>query len=98
MHNELIEYAENDTELEGYLCFDPTGTGQRPGVLVAHAWGGRDAFAEEKAEELARLGYVGFALDVYGKGVLGSGPEENAKLMQPLIDDRALLRRRLAPP
>jgi dienelactone hydrolase len=41
------------------------------------------------------LGYVGFAVDMYGKGILGSGPEENARLMQPLMEDRAMLQKRM---
>ena len=48
-----------------------------------HAWAGRAPFEEDVARKLAGLGFVGFAMDVYGKGVLGSGPEENAALMQP---------------
>jgi len=64
-------------------------------VLVAHAWGGRSAFEEGKARGLAEQGYVGFALDVYGKGVRGSNSDENAALMQPFMEDRTLLLARL---
>ena len=49
----------------------------------------------DKAQAIAKQGYAGFALDMYGKGILGSGPDENAKLMQPLLDDRATLQRRM---
>ena len=66
-----------------------------PAVIVSHAWGGQDDFARGKAESLAELGYVGFALDMYGKGRRGSNPDENAKLMQPFMDDRAMLARRI---
>jgi dienelactone hydrolase len=67
----------------------------RPAVLISHAWGGRDHFVAEKARMLAALGYVGFALDVYGKGISGSSKEENAKLMQPFMEDRAKLQQRM---
>jgi dienelactone hydrolase len=63
--------------------------------MVCHAWGGRSEFENDKAIELAKLGYAGFALDLYGKGVLGSGPEENSVLMQPFLDDRPMLQQRL---
>lgn len=79
--------------LEGYLAFEDKAA--RPTVLIAHAWEGRDAFVCEKARDLAALGYTAFALDMYGKGVLGNGPEENTRLMQPFLDDRAMLQRRL---
>lgn len=90
-----IDYRDGDTTLEAHVAWDDTLTGSRPGVLVSHAWGGRSEFEDRKAERLAELGYVGFALDLYGKGIRGSNPEENAKLMQPFLDDRALLQRRM---
>ena len=91
----LIEYKDGDVLLEGYLAWDDTNSDQRPGVLIAHAWSGRSEFEEGKAESLAELDYVGFALDLYGKSVRGSNAEENSALMQPLLDDRATLQRRM---
>lgn len=71
------------------------GHDPKPAVLISHAWGGRSEFEQGKAEILAELGYVGFALDLYGKGVLGTSREENSALMQPLLDDRGVLQRRM---
>lgn len=90
-----IEYNDGDTILEAYMAWDDSCHDARPGVLIAHAWGGRSEFEESKAEHLAELGYVGLALDLYGKGVRGSSKEENATLMQPLLDDREMLQRRM---
>ncbi len=95
MHTKTIEYAAGDTELEGYLAYDPALKGRRPGVVVAHAWRGRDDFAAEKAVSLARLGYVGFAADVYGRGVFADTDEKALALMQPLVNDRKVLRARI---
>ncbi len=95
MHTQNIEYREGDTLLEGYLAYDEDKAGQLPAVIIGHAWAGRDEFCCKKAEAIAKLGYVGFALDVYGKGVTGNNPEENTELMLPLLQDRALLLRRL---
>jgi dienelactone hydrolase len=94
MHQAFIEYTHAGTTLEGFHAA-PDPTTRRPGILIAHAWGGRDEFVIEKARELAALGYAAFALDNYGKGVLGTGPEQNQKLMMPFLQDRALLRDRL---
>ncbi len=96
MQTETLVYSEGDQDLEGTLVFDDSSAVKRPGVLVAHAWGGANEFTSAKAEALAKLGYVGFALDVYGVGRRGSSPEENMALMQPFLDDRRLLRRRMA--
>ena len=95
MAERTIEYAHNGTLLEGFMAWDEGSDGARPGVLVSHAWGGRGDLECDKARQLAGLGYCGFALDLYGKGVRGSGPEENGKLMQPLLQDRAMLQERM---
>jgi len=95
MPSRYLEYRDGDTVLEAYVALPTTELSPRPAVLVSHAWAGRSAFECEKADKLAALGYVGIAIDNYGKGVLGSSSEENAALMQPLLQDRALLRRRL---
>jgi len=95
MHTDLIEYQHGDTVLEGYLASHSSADAGRPSILICHAWGGRNDFVEERARDLAKLGFTAFALDVYGKGVQGSNPDENVKLMQPFVDDRALLRDRL---
>jgi len=95
LETQAIDYTDGDLALRGLLAWD-TALGPRPGVLVAHAWGGRTQFEDEKAVWLAARGYVGLAIDVYGAGVIGSGPEENAGLMQPFLEDRQMLLRRLA--
>ncbi|MBP8924669.1 MAG: dienelactone hydrolase family protein [Pseudomonadales bacterium] len=95
MQQRYIDYEHAGQTLQGFLA-RPDGTDTVPGILIAHAWGGRDEFVLDKARTLAGLGYAAFALDVYGKGILGSGPEQNSQLMTPLLADRALLRDRLA--
>jgi dienelactone hydrolase len=86
---------DGDTVLEGLLAWDDALQGARPGVMVCHAWAGRSDLENDKAIELARLGYTGFAMDLYGKGILGGSTEENANLMQPFLDDRQMLQARL---
>lgn len=95
LQHRQIEYGDEDTTLEGRLAWDDRRSGPRPGVLVAHAWGGRSDYEDGKADRLAELGYAAFALDLYGKGVRGAGPEENAALMQPFLEDREALQRRM---
>lgn len=93
---ELVEYTDNGVTLEGYLAWDDAGAVSMPGVMISHAWAGRSEFECGKARLVAELGYAGFAHDLYGKGVLGGGTAENAKLMQPFLDDRGMLQTRLA--
>lgn len=97
LKTEYIEYQDGDVTLEAYVAYDEDATEKRPCVLVAHDWTGRRAYACAGAERMAELGYVGFALDVYGKGVFGKegDAEGNSALMMPFVEDRQLLRRRM---
>ena len=90
-----LEYTDGDTALRGQLAWDTAATAPSPGVLVAHTWAGCGAFEQGKAADLAGLGYVALAIDMYGGGLVGSGPEENARLMAPLLENRALLQHRM---
>ena len=95
MQQQFIEYSHAGTVLEGFLANPARAGERRPAVLVSHAWAGRDDFAIARAKALAELGYAAFALDNYGKGVLGANNEENSNLIGPFMADRALLRDRL---
>ena len=90
----FVDYTDGAQSLRGYLA-SPGTSGRRPAVLVSHAWGGRSPFENAKADWVAELGYVGFALDCYGAGVLGTSPEQNTALMQPFLEDRPRLLVRL---
>ena len=96
LQHRFVEYSDGDTLLEGYLAYDDAISGPRPCVIIAHTWAGRSDFECQQADKLAALGYVGFALDMYGKGVLGSGPDENTALMTPFMEDRPVLQQRMA--
>ncbi|MDC0936969.1 dienelactone hydrolase family protein [Pirellulales bacterium] len=65
---EAVEYQDGETALHGRLAWDDSIDGPRPGVLVVHEWWGLNDYARQRAEELAKLGYVAFALDMYGAG------------------------------
>lgn len=92
---QAVDYDDNGTVLQGYVAYDDAATGPRPVVMVGHQWAGHDDFAREQAEALAHLGYVGFAWDIYGKGVQGTSVEENSALMTPFMEDRSKLAGRL---
>ena len=95
LHSESIEYKQGDTTCEGYLAYDEAVKGTRPGVLVVHDWLGCDSYAKMRADMLAKLGYVAFAADIYGKGIRPSGPQEAMAQVTKYKGDRALLRARV---
>lgn len=61
-----VEYHAGETRLVGHLAVPSSGGGRRPAVLVIHEWWGRGAHADHSADQLARLGYVALAVDMYG--------------------------------
>lgn len=67
--SEFVEYKQGETVLEGYLVYDDALKGQRPGVLVIHQWLGLTDNEKMRANMLAEMGYVAFAVDIYGKGI-----------------------------
>lgn len=89
----LIPYSDEHVQLEGFSA-SSSGKRKSPLVILCHAWRGRDEFIEEKTKQIASLGFVGFALDMYGKGILGNSKEENSALKKPFIEDRIFLKKR----
>jgi dienelactone hydrolase len=71
-----IEYRQGETVLLGFLAWDDAAKGPRPGVLVVHEWWGMNQHARNQATRLAEAGYVGLAIDMYGKGKLATHPQD----------------------
>ena len=65
---EVVKYTQGDTPLQGFLAYDDAGGGKRPAVLIVPEWWGLNDYAKSRAEQLARMGYVAFAADMYGNG------------------------------
>jgi dienelactone hydrolase len=72
----VVPYTYEETAFEGFLAWDDSVKGKRPGILVVHEWWGLNDYARSRAEQLAGLGYVAFAVDMYGKGKVTTHPEE----------------------
>lgn len=88
----VVSYSHEDTELEAFVAYPSEK--KCPLIILCHAWAGRDDFICKTAERIASWGFVGFAIDMYGKGILGKSKEENASLKKPfLVDRRQLLNR-----
>jgi dienelactone hydrolase len=94
LKTKVIEYKQGDTTLEGYLAWDDSVKGKLPGVVVFHEWWGHGSYERKRAEQLAGLGYIAFAADIYGKGVHATTADAAQKLAGPFYGDRSLLRAR----
>lgn len=75
-----IAYTHDGVKLEGVLAYDDAVTVPRPGVLVVHEWWGLNNYVKGRATQLAELGYVAFALDMYGAGVVTTDPKKASEL------------------
>ena len=93
--SEPIQYKQGDKTFEGVIYFDDADNTPRRGVMVCHEWWGLNDYAKARAQQLAQMGYVAMAVDMYGKGVLAKDMEEAGKLATALKDDRATLRARI---
>lgn len=97
MKTQSFEYHDQAAVMEGFYAYDETrgSKDKKPLVLIAHDWTGCNNFAREKAKKLADLGYLGFAIDMFGKGKLGATKEEKSALIQPFVANRSLLLQRI---
>ena len=94
IHTEPVEYTDGDPALQGWLAYDNSTIAKRPGVIVVHEWRGLNDYAKHRAEQLAQLGYIAFAIDMYGKSVYAKDHEEAGHLSGVFRSDRTLMRRR----
>lgn len=88
VHTMPVAYQDGDTELEGYLAYDDKVEGARPAVLVIPEWWGLNDYAKKRAEMLAELGYVGFAVDMYGKGNVTKDPKQALQWANAIRSDK----------
>ena len=86
-----VEYSQDGTKLHGFIAWDAVLKGKRPGVLVVHEWWGMNEHARRQAERLARAGFVGFALDMYGDGKVTTHPEDAQAFAAEATKDRAVV-------
>ncbi len=89
-----ITYSSDGVEMNGFIYWDASQQGARPGVLVVHEWWGCNDYPQRRAQMLAEAGYVGMALDLYGDGRIARDPDEAGQLMNACIEDMEGTRKR----
>jgi dienelactone hydrolase len=88
-----VTYKAGNTELKGYLAAPAQG-GPYPAVLVVHEWWGQNDYPKQRARMLAELGYVAFAVDMYGNGKTTADPKEANQLAGAAYADLDALKQR----
>ncbi len=80
LKSKKVTYKLGGMECHGHLAWDESIQGKRPGVLVVHEWWGLNDYARKRAEQLAEMGYITFAADMYGEGKLATHPKEAGEM------------------
>lgn len=92
---EDVTYKDDTTTLKGIVAYDAADSSKRPAVLVVPEWWGVNDFTREKAQQLAKLGYVAFAVDMYGNGQTADNPDLAGKMATPFYQDPQMALKRL---
>lgn len=88
-----IEYTSQDgAVMKGFLAVDTQKKSKKPAILIVHDWMGLGSFTKNKAKQLAKLGYVAFAVDIYGEDIRPEDTDEAAEMSTSYKSDRPLLR------
>ncbi len=91
---EVVDYKDGKVKLSGYFAYDDAKTGKLPAVMIVHEWKGLGDYAKRRADQLAEMGFLAFACDMYGKGVYAKDHEEAGKLSGAFFADRVKMRAR----
>jgi dienelactone hydrolase len=92
---ENVEYAADSVTLKGFVAYDENKQGKRPAVLVVHEWWGLNDYTRNRARQLAELGYIAMAVDMYGNGKTAANPDEAGKLAMPFYQDPQMAKKRM---
>lgn len=95
IQSELFEYTTGGETYQGYLAHNASDDEPRPAVLVVHEWWGLDDYARSRADQLAALGFVALAVDMYGQGRTASHPDEASAFSGQVMEDWPAARARL---
>ncbi len=91
---EEVQYKDGNVVMKGYLAYDDTVKGKRPGVLVVHEWWGHNDYTRQRARMLAELGYTALAVDMYGDGKTADHPDTAGKFSGEIRKNMPLMQAR----
>jgi len=95
IREENVTYVAGGVTVNGYVVYDANIQGKRPAMLVVHEWWGLNDYAKSRARQLAELGYIAMAVDMYGNGKTGANPQEAQALAMPFYQNPELSKTRL---
>lgn len=92
---ETVTYSSDTSQFTGYVVYDANQEGKRPAVLIVHEWWGLTDYPRNRARQLAEMGYIAMAVDMYGNEKIGPNPDAAMALATPFYQNPALAKQRL---
>jgi dienelactone hydrolase len=95
LREENVMYTADSTTMDGFVVYSDSIQGKRPAVLIVHEWWGLNDYPKERARQLAKMGYIAMAVDMYGGGKIANDPKEAQELATPFYKNPQLAKTRL---
>lgn len=93
LKEEIVTYKLDSLTMNSFVVYDENKTGKRPAIMVVHEWWGLNDYAKRRARQLAEMGYIAMAVDMYGNGRMGTDPKIAGELATPYYQDQAMAKR-----
>lgn len=91
---EPVTYRDGAITLRGYIVYDESREGRRPGILVIHEWWGITPHVRGEARKFAEQGYTAFVADMYGNAQTADNPKDAGRLAGGVIKNRPVMESR----
>lgn len=95
LKEETISYQVDSLQMNSFVVYDENREGKRPAILVIHEWWGLNDYVKMRARKLAELGYIAFAVDMYGNGKTGNDPATAGGLATPFYQNTAMAKKHI---
>ena len=92
---ETVSYTADSVTMKGFVAWNNADSAKKPVVLIVHEWWGLNEYAKNRARQLANLGYLAMAVDMYGDGVTASTPDQAKSLAMPFYQNPQMAKQRI---
>jgi dienelactone hydrolase len=91
---EDVLYSLDTVNMNGFVAYDQSIVAKRPVVLIVHEWWGLNEYVKDRARQLATLGYIAMAVDLYGNRKQANSPDSAGKLSSSFYKDPIMAKAR----
>lgn len=92
---ENVTYSADTATLNGFVAYDQNSTARRPVVLIVHEWWGLNDYVRSRARQLAEMGYLAMAVDMFGNGKTADNPQDAQAYASPFYTNAQLMKTRI---